>query len=302
MPKRFHYRPGRSSQINSTTAFALVFHGLLIFGVSIAYTPAVSENRQLEVALSVASSEDAPEEADFIAETNQIGSGTLEKAREMTQLSKSVYSDKRVHNGGSIFAPASSQQPYKKPETLFVTTSGSSGQIIPMKEIDFLRHQKSKNKVSASEYLAMLDSSIASMEAKVAEALQAEAKRPRSLILDSTSSLAAEDASYVRAWRDKVEAIGNRNYPQYARDQGLYGNVRLVVTVLANGAVEDIKLLEPSGSPILDEAAIQSIWQASPFEPFGENLASKYDQIEIVRTWQFQKNRISTLANAARFE
>ena len=85
MPKRFHYRPGRSSQINSTTVFALIFHGLLIFGVSIAYSPAISENKQLEVALSVASSEDAPDEADFIAETNQIGSGTLEKAREMTQ-------------------------------------------------------------------------------------------------------------------------------------------------------------------------------------------------------------------------
>lgn len=298
MPKRFHYRPGRSSQINSTTVFALIFHGLLIFGVSIAYSPAISENKQLEVALSVASSEDAPDEADFIAETNQIGSGTLEKAREMTQLSKAIHPDKRVHNGGSIFAPATSQETYKKPESHYVTTTGVSGQTIVMKEIDFLRHQKSKNKVTASEYLAMLDSSIASMEAKVAEALQAEAKRPRSLILDSTSSLAAEDASYVRSWRDKVEAIGNKNYPKHARDQGLYGNVRLVVTVLASGAVEDIKLLEPSGSPVLDEAAIQSIWQASPFEPFGENLASKYDQIEIVRTWQFQKNRISTLANA----
>ncbi len=302
MPKRFHYRPGRSSQINSTTVFALVFHGLLVFGVSIAHNPAVSQNKQLEVALSVATSEQAPDDADFIAETNQMGSGQLEEAREMTQLSKSILPDKRVNNGGSVFAPASSQAPYKKPEVLFITTTGTSGKSVEMKEIDFLRHQKSKNKVSASEYLAMLDSSIASMEAKVAEALQAEAKKPRSLILDSTSSLAAEDASYVRAWRDKVEAIGNKNYPQYARDQGLYGNVRLVVTVLASGAVEDIKLLEPSGSAVLDEAAIQSIWQASPFEPFGENLAKKYDQIEIVRTWQFQKNRISTLANASKFK
>ena len=140
----------------------------------------------------------------------------------------------------------------------------------------------------------MLDRSISSMEAKVSDAVQAETKRPRSLILDSTSTIAAEDASYIRAWRDRVEAVGNKNYPQQARDKGLYGNVRLLVTILASGEVDNIKLLQASNSPVLDEAAMQSIWLASPFEPFNEQLASKYDQIEIVRTWQFQKNSIST--------
>ena len=294
MATSVHYRPGQTSQFNASTIFALIVHGLIVFGISIAYSPAISENRQMEVALSIAQSEEAPEQADFIAETNQLGSGSLEEAQQLTQKQKAQYRDVKVKDSSEVFVPQSAGAEKTRPQYTFVTTIGQSEEIVPLKEIDFLRYQRLKNKVGTSEYLAMLDLSISSMEAKVADSIQAETKRPRSLILDSTSTLAAEDASYIRAWRDRVEATGNQNYPQEAREQGLSGNVRLLVTILASGEVDDIELMQASGSPILDEAAIQSIWQASPFEPFSERLAEKYDQIEIVRTWQFQQNGIST--------
>lgn len=294
MTQSYYYRPGQQSQLNATTIFALIVHGLIVFGISIAYSPAISDNQQMEVALSVAKSDEAPEQADFIAETNQIGSGTLDEAKQLTQTSQAQYRDVEVKESSEVFVPQLASGEFVQPEHSFITTTGDSTHSVPLREIDFLRYQKIKNNVGTSEYLAMLDLSISSMEAKVADAHQAETKRPRSLILDSTSTLAAEDASYIRAWRDRVEASGNQNYPAQAREQGLYGNVRLLVKILANGEVDDIVLMEASGSPILDEAAIQSIWHASPFEPFGAELAAKYDQIEIVRTWQFQKNRIST--------
>lgn len=294
MAQSYHYRPGQTSQFNTSTIFALIVHGLIVFGISIAYSPAISENRQMEVALSVAQSEEAPEQADFIAETNQLGSGSLEEAKQLTQIRKAQYRDVKVKDSSEVFVPQSTASAKIPPQYTFVTTTGSSDNQVPLKEIDFLRYQRIKNGAGSSEYLAMLDQSISSMEARVADAIQAETKRPRSLILDSTSTLAAEDASYVRAWRDRVEAVGNANYPQHAREQDLYGNVRLLVTILASGEIEDIELMQASGSPVLDEAAIQSIWQASPFEPFSEKLAKKYDQIEIVRTWQFQKNKVST--------
>ncbi len=294
MPQSFHYRPGQSTALNFSTTFALIVHGLIVFGIGIAASPLVKQNQQMEVSLSIAKSEQAPDEAEFIAETNQIGSGRLDKSAELTTTQEALFRDKKVKEAHEIFLPQASELEAIVPELKPLTTISESEQRVALDEVDYLEYQRRKENLGTGEFLAMLDLSISSMEAKVADALQAETKKPRSLILDSTSTLAAEDAAYVRAWRDRVEVIGNRNYPREARSQGLYGNVRMLVTVLSSGEVGSIKILKASGHAVLDQAAVKSIQLASPFEPFDAKLAAKYDQIEIVRTWQFSQNRVSS--------
>ena len=294
MPQSYHYRPGQSKALNFSTTFALVVHGLIIFGVGLAASPLVKQNQQMEVAISIAKSDLSPESADFIAETNQIGSGTLENTAELTTTKQAQFRDKKVKETHEVFMPSAVEAIEVIPELKPVTTIGKSEQTVTLNEIDYLEYQRNRENLGTGEFLAMLDLSISSMEAKVADALQAETKKPRSLILDSSSTLAAEDAAYVRAWRDRVESIGNKNYPEAARSNKLYGNVRMLVTVLANGEVDSIRILETSGHASLDQAAVKSVQLASPFEPFNSGLAEKYDQIEIVRTWQFSKDRVSS--------
>ncbi len=72
--------------------------------------------------------------------------------------------------------------------------------------------------------------------------------------------------------------------------------MRLLVKLLANGVVEEISILASSGSEVLDRAAIESIRLASPFEPFPASLAQKYDRIDVIRTWQFRKNKLTAKA------
>lgn len=294
MSQIYRYRPGQSTALNFSTTFALIVHGLLVFGVGLAASPILKQDQQMEVALSIAKSDKAPDEADFIAENNQIGSGNLEEAAELTTTTKANYHDKRVKESHEVFLPNTSEANQLIPELKPITTIGQSAQRVPLDEIKFLEYQRNKENLGSGEFLAMLDQSISSMEAKVTDALQAETKKPRSLILDSTSTLAAEDAAYVKSWRDRVEIVGNQNYPLEARKQGLYGNVRMLVTILASGEVDSIKVLETSGHAVLDQAAVKSIQIASPFEPFDPALSEKYDQIEIVRTWQFSKDRVSS--------
>lgn len=294
MPQSYHYRPGQSTALNFSTTFALIFHGLVIFGIGLAASPLVKQNQQLEVALSIAKSDYAPEDAEFIAETNQIGSGTLEETAELTTTEQAQFRDNKVKPSHEVFMPASAQPIEAIPELKPITTIGESEQSVALNEIEFLEYQRKKQNLGAGEFLEMLDLSISSMEAKVSDALQAETKKPRSLILDSSSTLAAEDAAYVRAWRDRVESVGNSNYPEEARNNKLYGNVRMLVTVLASGELGSIRILQTSGHAPLDTAAIRSVQLASPFEPFHATLAEKYDQIEIVRTWQFSKDRVSS--------
>ena len=75
---------------------------------------------------------------------------------------------------------------------------------------------------------------------------------------------------------------------------GLYGKLRLLVVIRADGSLQDIRLLSSSGYAVLDEAAIKIVRMASPYAPFPAELRATTDQLEIIRTWQFQENRLSS--------
>ena len=63
-----------------------------------------------------------------------------------------------------------------------------------------------------------------------------------------------------------------------------------MVAILPDGSLKEVKLLESSGEPVLDEAAIRIVRLASPFAPFPDDLRQSTDVLEIIRTWQFRRN------------
>jgi TonB family protein len=67
--------------------------------------------------------------------------------------------------------------------------------------------------------------------------------------------------------RVKVERIGNLNYPESARRQGIYVSLKLTVTIHANGQIEAVEIDRSSGSKILDAAAVRIVELAA----FGEH-------------------------------
>ena len=75
--------------------------------------------------------------------------------------------------------------------------------------------------------------------------------------LSQVNAAASPDAFYLRSWQRKIEAVGNLNYPEAARRGGIYGSLRLLVAINANGSLKEVKTT---------------------------------DVLEIVRTWQFRKN------------
>ncbi|MGC0152252.1 energy transducer TonB [Chromobacterium vaccinii] len=83
-------------------------------------------------------------------------------------------------------------------------------------------------------------------------------------------------ARYQADWQLKVERIGNRNYPEEARRQGLHGAVTLEVTIAADGSLRGQRVSRSSGNAILDEAARRIIDMAAPFSPFPPALAKRF--------------------------
>ena len=96
---------------------------------------------------------------------------------------------------------------------------------------------------------------------------------------------------YFEAWRRKVERVGNLNYPEAARARGLYGSLRLLVAIAADGTLTDVRVLDPSGHRVLDDAAVRIVRLAAPFAPFPPAMRRNTDVLEIVRTWQFRRQR-----------
>ena len=57
-------------------------------------------------------------------------------------------------------------------------------------------------------------------------------------------------ARYVEDWRLKVESIGNRNSPEAARAQKLYGSLLLTLGIRANRRVQTL-LFDPTSGPTI---------------------------------------------------
>ncbi|QEL57511.1 TonB family protein [Chromobacterium paludis] len=98
-------------------------------------------------------------------------------------------------------------------------------------------------------------------------------------------------ARYQADWRMKVERIGNLNYPEEARRQGLHGAVTLEVTIAADGSLRGQRVTRSSGSPVLDQAAQRIVELASPFAPFPSAL-TRFPTLRISQKFVFTRDNL----------
>lgn len=143
--------------------------------------------------------------------------------------------------------------------------------------------------ISAADIFASRDAEMANLAARIQERSSAYASRVRRKAV-STATTEYIYATYMEAWRRKVERIGNLNYPSEARELGLFGSLILHVAVRSDGSLEGIRVVRSSGHEVLDQAAIRIVQLAAPFAPFPPNIKRETDVLDITRTWQFQRN------------
>jgi len=123
------------------------------------------------------------------------------------------------------------------------------------------------------------------MEAEIARSIEEYNQRPKRKYIGARVE-EYRFAQYVEDWRQKVERVGNLNYPQAARGR-LYGNLVLTVAIRNDGSLERVELNRGSGHKLLDEAAQRIVKLAAPYAAFPEAIRRDTDIIEITRTWSF---------------
>ena len=129
------------------------------------------------------------------------------------------------------------------------------------------------------------DVAMARLAAEIYLRSQRYAKRPsRKFVSASTREYAW--AAYLREWVDRVERVGNLNYPEEARRRHIGGVVVINVGIRRDGSVERADIVQSSGIPLLDAAALRIARLAEPYAPLPKTEENP-DILNVVRTWQF---------------
>ena len=169
-------------------------------------------------------------------------------------------------------------------------------------------HLSSQHQVaSMGEKLTPLNEQTASTQLAITQALAAETTDPSDLAaevqklqseltqmqeikaqntrLGSVAARRALDADYLQRWVNRVEKFGNAALGNVGSARG---DVRLLVVVDKLGILLDVTVLDSSGFPHLDRAAVKTVQDAAPYPAFPPALSAQVDKLEIVRTWQFR--------------
>ncbi|HAD45895.1 MAG: TonB family protein [Alloalcanivorax venustensis] len=274
-------------RLGFTLFLALAVHGVLLFGVGFAPEEPRAAPNSLDVTLAMHRADDAPEEADFIAQANQVGSGTEEDKSELTTTEEAPFSDPDSRQ--VQLQEPTARQPTPVTRQKIIVTRARSERDIASEQQD--RNQDDPRRKADQDNVDELSREIASLQARLDKQKQAYAKRPRVRRLTSVSAKAHYEAAYIEAFRRKVEATGTRHFPRRALDSNTFGGVRLMVALRRDGGIEEVEVLQSSGHDFLDQAAVQSVRLAAPFEPFTQDMRERMDVLEIIRTWKFDANR-----------
>lgn len=276
-----------SDRLGLTLFFAAALHAIIILGVGFDADLLLPQERPLtlEVTLVHSQSEKAPDKADYLAQANQRGGGTLkEKMRPSSPFPNprpSLEQDGDAPQNLPMQLPPPSTAQSEQPVLLAQTDSPQQWQQqdeAPTPELPVTP--------SATE-LMVRSREIARLSAEIRQKQQAYAKMPREKYI-SANTREFNEATYIDSWRQKVERIGNLNYPDEAKTKRLSGSLMLDVAIKPDGSLKSVRIVRSSGHRALDNGAIRIVRLASPFSPLPPEIRKNTDILHILRTWKFQ--------------
>ena len=116
-------------------------------------------------------------------------------------------------------------------------------------------------------------------------------------LVTSVDTKESNIAGYLQRWKTKIETIGVKYFPEKGAMQGITGSPTLEVTISASGQLAEVFVRNSSGSKIVDQAALNILRRAAPFDPFPEAIRVDYDTLRVAYKWQFREIGASSTAS-----
>jgi protein TonB len=284
----------QSDRMSLTIFFALAIHAILILGISFDLIDVSNDAiTTMEVTLVHQRSDDEPEKADYLAQENQLGGGTQQsKSRPSSPFSNPL----PVPEKG--FAPNSRRAMTPPP----IKATQKQTEIMSVEQSKLhIRNKKLKEETTVTTksltaaQLFERSQQIAKLSAEINKLNKAFQQTPKHTWVHGANAKKYRFASYMDAWRAKVERIGNLNYPEVVTRKKLTGSLLLDVAINPDGSIHSARISRSSGYRELDQAALRIINMSAPFPPLTKDILKDTDVLHIPRVWRFQQgNRLQT--------
>ncbi|MET0328519.1 MAG: energy transducer TonB, partial [Luteimonas sp.] len=259
---------------------SLLVHGLLVLGIGFATEDAAPVMPTLDVILTETTSPLTQAQADFLAQASNQGGGEHEQTNRPREAQIG-----QVPQDTTGVAPMElrAQSPDAQPAPLDRVVASTRGETAlpaedPTVQTDPSTLPRGPEKIER-------DLEMARLAAEIHMRSERYARRPKRKFV-SASTQEYVYAAYLRQWVDRVERVGNLNYPDEARRRQLAGELVISVAIRRDGSVERADIIRSSGTPLLDDAALNIARLAEPYPPLPAT-GDEVDVLHVTRTWNF---------------
>ena len=274
-----------------TIFLSVCFHAIVILGVSFTYLGKLNNNNALEVTFAQHHSILPPDDVRFVTRESQNGDRAIDEALAPIKPFKLDFNNNLIQKVLPVPGVVDIAIEAEMQNIAIISTSAGKDKINQQLEVLEPEKHPPASEESTSKKLSIV---IRSLQEQLNIRRQTYDKRPRRYTISSASTKKSHDALYLDNWRRRIEAIGNINYPKEARREQIYGSLRLLVALLPNGEVKRIQVMKSSQHKVLDQAAIEIVELAAPFQPFPQAMRDEVDILEIIRTWHFHEGNALT--------
>jgi protein TonB len=259
--------------------FSAAVHGVLL---TVRFVDPEAFNRvfsdtPLEVILVNARSNEAPTQAQAIAQANLAGGGEADKGRATSPLPPAA----TVQLGdASDDAKKRIDQLQDQQQQLLAQIRREVATLPPP---DPRRDSGTPQERDQDERRRQLLRLLAEIEKRINE----ENARPKKRYI-SPATREEVYALYYDSLRRRIEDRGTRNFPETG-GRKLYGELTMNVTIDAQGRVVETEIVVASKSRQLDQQAVAIVRAAAPFGPFSSAMRREADQIVVTSRFRFTR-------------
>ena len=284
--------PAVPDRLPAMLFLAALIHGILIIGIT--FNPYILDEFSDAISLEVTivaepdQSIDRPDEAEYLAQASQIGGGnTSDEASPSAPLeSVSPVDNLGVEDGDSL----KDLKAHEQSDDQVLTTQNDQDVVVP----DELRDDPQPESATAIALESGSEQTLPLPQEQDATMLIHD-DDPRQMVI-SVDSRESNVAAYLDQWKRRIEAVGDDYFAELGAVEALTGSPTLEVRIEASGHLSAVIIRQSSGSGVVDQAALDILRRASPYDPLPDAWLAEHDRVAFAYTFVFSAQSLPSTA------
>ncbi len=262
---------------------AALIHGVLIIGIT--FNPEILDQFSEAISLEVTivadpdQSIDRPDRAEYLAQASQEGGGnTTDEIRPSAPMQSAAPIDNLGEEHGNAVVDSTS---HDSPADQLLSTDRPQDRSVAD---DPRSDPQPKNQVALALEAGRETTLPLPQDDRATLAIHDD--DPRQLII-SADTRESSVAAYLDKWKRRVEAAGAAYFPEVGGLGGVTGSPTLEVAIDSTGHLSEVILRKSSGSSVIDQAALDILRRASPYDPIPAEIRNEYDSLRFAYKFLF---------------